>query len=205
MAVPHLTATAGPEPTQTVIDDDHLRQMTLGDRGLEREVLEIFIRQAALMLRRISGAKPALAAAAAHTLKGSARGIGAWRVAHAADRLEQTAAGGGDSLEAFKAAIAELETASREARAAILARLADRSDGAGAEASGRRARDDCPHASTGAPQPKSIEEAAATPAIYGAVRRAPVSLASRFQSWSKSPTSTPRARPARSKAKSARR
>ena len=106
MAVPHLTATAGPEPTQTVIDDDHLRQMTLGDRGLEREVLEIFIRQAALMLRRISGAKPALAAAAAHTLKGSARGIGAWRVAHAADRLEQTASGG-DSLEAFKAAIAD--------------------------------------------------------------------------------------------------
>ena len=76
MAVPHLTATAGPEPTQTVIDDDHLRQMTLGDRGLEREVLEIFVRQAALMLRRISGAKPALAA---YTLKGSARGIGAWR------------------------------------------------------------------------------------------------------------------------------
>jgi HPt (histidine-containing phosphotransfer) domain-containing protein len=141
MAVPHLTATAGPEPTQTVIDDDHLRQMTLGDRGLEREVLEIFIGQAALMLRRISGAKPALAAAAAHTLKGSARGIGAWRVAQAADRLEQTAAVG-DSLEAFKAALAELETASREARAAILARLADRSDGAGAEAFGRRGRDD---------------------------------------------------------------
>ena len=139
MAVPHLTATAGPEPTQTVIDDDHLRQMTLGDRGLEREVPEIFIRQAALMLRRISGAKPALAAA--HTLKGSARGIGAWRVAHAADRLEQ-AAFGGDSLEAFKAAIAELETASREARAAILARLAGRSDDAGADPPGRRARDD---------------------------------------------------------------
>jgi len=55
--------------------------------------------------------------------------------------LEQTASGG-DSLEAFKAAIAELETASREARAAILARLADRSDGAGAEPPGRRVRDD---------------------------------------------------------------
>jgi len=45
MATPHLRATACPEPTQTVIDDDHLQQMTLGDRGLEREVLEIFIRQ----------------------------------------------------------------------------------------------------------------------------------------------------------------
>ena len=62
-------------------------------------------------------------------------------MARGASRREQTAALG-DSLEAFKAALAELETASREARAAILARLADRSDGAGAEASGRRGRDD---------------------------------------------------------------
>jgi hypothetical protein len=60
MTASRRSALAGPEPVQTVIDDDHLRQMTLGDRGLEREVLEIFIRQAALMLRRISGAKPAL-------------------------------------------------------------------------------------------------------------------------------------------------
>ena len=32
-----------------------------------------------------------MAAAAAHTLKGSARGIGAWRVARAAERLELAA------------------------------------------------------------------------------------------------------------------
>jgi HPt (histidine-containing phosphotransfer) domain-containing protein len=130
MTTSRLSASAGrelAEPTPAAIDDDHLRQMTLGDSALEREVLEIFMRQAALMLRRIAGAKPALAAAAAHTLKGSARGIGAWRVAQAADRLERVAAGD-DSLEAFKVAIAELETASREARAAILARLPDRSD-----------------------------------------------------------------------------
>ena len=57
------SATAGREPAEPariVIDDEHLRRMTLGDRGLEREVLEIFMRQAALMLRRIAGAKPAL-------------------------------------------------------------------------------------------------------------------------------------------------
>jgi HPt (histidine-containing phosphotransfer) domain-containing protein len=136
------TAACSPsETTPTVIDDDHLRQMTLGDPGLEREVLEIFMRQAALMLRRIAGAKPALAAAAAHTLKGSARGIGAWRVAQAADRLERVAAGD-DNLEAFKVAIAELETASHEARTAILVRLADRSDDPGADAPSRRAQDD---------------------------------------------------------------
>ena len=138
---PSATSARAPiGPTPTAIDDDHLRQMTLGDRDLEREVLEIFMRQAALMLRRIAGAKPALAAAAAHTLKGSARGIGAWRVAQAADRLEQAAAGD-DSLETFKLAIAELETASREARAAILARLTGRSD-ADADPRGPGAQED---------------------------------------------------------------
>lgn len=139
MTASRLSATGGRKP-RAVIDDDHLRQMTLGDRDLEREVLEIFVRQAALMLRRISGAKPALAAAAAHTLKGSARGIGAWRVAQAADRLEQAA--GDEGLEAFKAAVAELETASREARAAIRARLADHCEGAGAMSPVRSGRGD---------------------------------------------------------------
>jgi class 3 adenylate cyclase len=61
-------------------------------------------------------------------------------VAQAADRLEQAA--GDESLEAFKAAVAELETASREARAAIRARLADRYEGAGAMSPVRRGRGD---------------------------------------------------------------
>ena len=141
MTTSRLSVSAGRKltgPTAAAIDDDHLRQMTLGDPALEREVLEIFMRQAALMLRRIAGARPALAAAAAHTLKGSARGIGAWRVAQAADCLERAAADD-DSLEAFKVAIAELEAASREARAAILARLSNRSDDAGADPCGRGA------------------------------------------------------------------
>ncbi len=98
--------------------------MTLGDRSLEREVLEIFARQTMLMLERIAGAEPARAAAAAHTLKGSARGIGAWRVAQAAERLERGASAKGDD-EAVKAAIAELEAAGLEVREAIGARLAD--------------------------------------------------------------------------------
>lgn len=115
------------EQKPTIIDEDHLERMTLGDRSLEREVLEIFARQAAMMLRRIAGAEPAFAAAAAHTLKGSARGIGAWRVALAAERLEKAAADA-DSNEALNAAIAELEAASVEARAAIGVRLGDRLD-----------------------------------------------------------------------------
>jgi HPt (histidine-containing phosphotransfer) domain-containing protein len=111
------------EAAATVIDEDHLGRMTLGDRKLEREVLEIFVRQTVIMLERIAGAEPALAAATAHTLKGSARGIGAWRVARAAERLE-LAAGGKDSGAAeFEAAVEELKAATVEASAAIAARL----------------------------------------------------------------------------------
>jgi HPt (histidine-containing phosphotransfer) domain-containing protein len=96
--------------------------MSLGDRALEREVLQIFVRQAAMMMGRLTGAEPALVAAAAHTLTGSARGIGAWRVARAAERLERVSAAGADTLDA---AIAELKAASLEVCAAIGARLAD--------------------------------------------------------------------------------
>ena len=83
------SASAGSDRQRGVIDDDHLSRMTLGDRRLEREVLEIFVRQTVIMLERIAGAEPALAAAAAHTLTGSARGIGAWRVARALSSLAE--------------------------------------------------------------------------------------------------------------------
>jgi HPt (histidine-containing phosphotransfer) domain-containing protein len=109
-------------PKAGVIDEDHLRRVTLGDRSLEREVLEIFARQTVVLLERMAGVESAFAAAAAHTLKGSARGVGAWRVARAAERVEQAAGEGRDA--AMRAAIAELETASSEARAAIGVRLA---------------------------------------------------------------------------------
>jgi HPt (histidine-containing phosphotransfer) domain-containing protein len=112
------------EQSPMTIDEDHLGRMTLGDRSLEREVLEIFARQTTLTLKRIAGAGRAPAAAAAHTLKGSASGVGAWRVAQAAERLEEAAAGEGND-QAMRAAIAELEAASFEVRAAIGVRLGD--------------------------------------------------------------------------------
>ena len=112
------------ERKPAVIDQDHLVRMTLGDRRLEREVLELFLRQTTIMLGRIVGATPLEAAAAAHTLKGSARGIGAWRVARAAECLEYAADGvrGAGELDE---AIAGLEAASLEASAAIGARLTE--------------------------------------------------------------------------------
>jgi HPt (histidine-containing phosphotransfer) domain-containing protein len=114
-----LRIAGSPEPSEA-IDDDHLARMTLGDRALEREVLEIFLRQATIMIERIERAEPGLAAAAAHTLTGSARGVGAWRVAQAAERLEQAA---GNADAALDEAVDALKAATVEAGAAINARL----------------------------------------------------------------------------------
>ena len=63
-------------PQPQVIDERHLAGMTLGDTRLEREVLELFLSQAAAMLERAGTAPRTSAAAAAH------RGLlarGGWR------------------------------------------------------------------------------------------------------------------------------
>jgi hypothetical protein len=108
IASPSLAPLAAP------IDREHLARMTLGERSLEREVLALFDRQADIMLGRMSKSVPAVAAAAAHTLKGSARGIGAWRVARAAEAVElaEGSPQAGDALE-------RLAAAAEEARAVI--------------------------------------------------------------------------------------
>jgi HPt (histidine-containing phosphotransfer) domain-containing protein len=124
MTASSVLSVAGSDLQRAVIDDEHLSRMTLGDRRLEREVLEIFVRQSVIMLERIAGAEPALAAAAAHTLTGSARGIGAWRVARAAEHLERVA-NGKSGATALDEAVEELKGATVEASAAIAARLGD--------------------------------------------------------------------------------
>jgi len=81
-------------PVERPIDFEHLFRMTLGDHGLEREVLQLFDRQAGMLMERIaqsSQSEPGIVAAAAHTMKGSARGIGAWQLARAADAVETAA------------------------------------------------------------------------------------------------------------------
>lgn len=114
-------AVAARDCEPTIIDEDHLGRMTLGDRQLEREVLQIFARQIAIVFGRIRRTEPALAAAAAHTLLGSARGIGAWRMAQAAERLERVA--GGPWQADLDEAIADLKAAADEVSVAIDARF----------------------------------------------------------------------------------
>jgi len=101
-----------------VLDRDHLARITFGDRSLEREVLQLFDRQSELLLERMRASEPAAIATLAHTLKGSAVGIGATRVASAAAEVEATAqAKSGESSRAIE----ELAQAMKEARAAISA------------------------------------------------------------------------------------
>jgi HPt (histidine-containing phosphotransfer) domain-containing protein len=79
-----------------VLDLDHLRRQTAGDSALERELLVLFAAQCTRLRPLLSEERPlAERADAAHTLKGSARAIGASRLAASADRLE-TALRGGD-------------------------------------------------------------------------------------------------------------
>jgi hypothetical protein len=94
------------------IDRGHLRQMTFADVVLERDVLGLFDRQAASMLKLIPVAEPQALAALAHAVKGSARGIGAWRVAHAAAELEAAPKGGeGAARDKLMTALVEARTA----------------------------------------------------------------------------------------------
>jgi len=105
-------------PDDGPIDVTHLRSMTLGDPALEREVLTMFLSQTAQLAASLAKAPPD-AAALAHTLKGSARAIGAFAVADAAGQLETTIKSGGDRAHA----LGELNEAIAQARDAIEAML----------------------------------------------------------------------------------
>jgi HPt (histidine-containing phosphotransfer) domain-containing protein len=107
-------------PPLAPIDLAHLARMTLGEPNLEHEVLGLFDRQAAMLLARMTRERPRAIAAFAHTLTGSARGVGAWRVADAAETVERLAAQ--NASIALGRAIARLTCAVEEARAVIAQR-----------------------------------------------------------------------------------
>ena len=100
-------------PDDGPIDLDHLARMTLGDAALEREVLAMFLTQSARLMGALA-ALPAEAPALAHTLKGSARAIGASRVADCASALEFALSEAEDpqpSLRELREAVTEACTA----------------------------------------------------------------------------------------------
>jgi len=89
-----MPAAAGSAP----IDHGHLSRYTLGNRALELEVLGLFASEAPRTLARLAviaeceGAGGKAWADVCHTLKGSARAVGAFKVAEAAAVAETSRA-----------------------------------------------------------------------------------------------------------------
>ncbi len=101
-------------PDDGPIDFEHLKRMTLDDSGLEQEVLAMFAAQSAGLMATLATV-PSDSGVLVHTLKGSARAIGAFGVAEAAARLEAALADGADP----SSRLSELGDAVAQARAAI--------------------------------------------------------------------------------------
>jgi len=98
------------------IDLVHLARMTFGDRGLEREVLQLFDRQTVFLMERIQSGASQDVPALVHMLKGAARAIGATSVARAAEAVELVDRAAESDR---RRAIAELRACTEEACAFI--------------------------------------------------------------------------------------
>lgn len=78
----------GARAVRPPVDLVHLARQTFGSADLEREVLQLFVRQGAPLVARIREASIGERGALVHRLKGSARSIGAHRVAEITEALE---------------------------------------------------------------------------------------------------------------------
>ena len=71
------------------IDVNQLRSQTMGNADLEKKVLRLFVRQLGDCIEKIRSAETVAARSeAAHTLIGSARGVGANSIAYIAGEIE---------------------------------------------------------------------------------------------------------------------
>lgn len=96
--------------TSALLDREHLDRQTFGDADLRAEIVGMFREQSAEIVRAIEAATGSAAVIdLAHRLKGSARAVGAFRLAEAAQAVET-----GDS-----AAIAALSPVLAETLAAL--------------------------------------------------------------------------------------
>jgi HPt (histidine-containing phosphotransfer) domain-containing protein len=90
------------------IDRKHFEAATFGDGALQRELLGLFDTHARRLAETIRDGSERQRAEAAHTLKGAARGIGAFALADAAEKVEQGAA---EALDELSQRVAEARAA----------------------------------------------------------------------------------------------
>jgi len=115
MAMAARIAFESPDNSQTPapsrdrpIDLVHLARQTMGDKGLEAEILQMFARQTRGLVQEMASAEGHAIVALAHRLKGSAKAVGAFRVSTAAERLEAEPGDAG-ALAALHVATIEAE------------------------------------------------------------------------------------------------
>ncbi len=109
---------AGAPPVPEPLDLAHLRRFTLGNKHLETEILGLFIAQVPITIATLKQAETdGVWYLAAHTLKGSARAVGARRLALLAAQAERL--GGISDPCACRVMVSMLEEASEEAQAFI--------------------------------------------------------------------------------------
>ncbi len=100
------------------LDHAHLSRYTLSDKGLELEILRLFLAQIPLTIESLKFASMDKDwVIAAHTLKGSARAVGIGRLAELGLEAEQL--GGIGDNEACSCLIVKIEAAAGEAEAYI--------------------------------------------------------------------------------------
>ncbi|MBM3608185.1 MAG: Hpt domain-containing protein [Alphaproteobacteria bacterium] len=108
--------------TGRAIDLVHLARQSLSDRALEVELLGLFTRQSEQIMERLasdlSGSDRRWRHDLAHTLKGSARAVGAGKVAMATEAYEEALYAGRNEDEQARC-IEQLSACVREAQAAI--------------------------------------------------------------------------------------
>jgi CheY-like chemotaxis protein len=115
-----------PPDAAAPVDRKHLAQYTAGDAALERELFELFRNSAETYLAQLAGAATDDAwHRAAHTLKGAARGIGAFDVAAHAEAAEALVAARRDAdarlvaVRTLRAAVACVRRAVHPERLAL--------------------------------------------------------------------------------------
>jgi len=99
-----------------IIDCEHFQTMTGGDKALQSEVLAIFDEQSQLWRRLLIPDAPVHTwRDAAHTVKGSARGLGLWALAQACETAEALAKNGVKDGPIVAAELAKVRSALDEA------------------------------------------------------------------------------------------
>jgi HPt (histidine-containing phosphotransfer) domain-containing protein len=105
---------AGHDP----IDRAHLARYSLGSPTLEREILGLFLAQLPLSIEQLRfAATDREWQIAAHTIKGSARAVGAWQVARLALAAEQSS--GASDADARDRLLSDLEEACETVQAYV--------------------------------------------------------------------------------------